>query len=165
MDMIVRSDNADQIDMASMLKEQWAKLGVNVNIKTLERAAHLELRMSRDYVDAYFDGDSVSIADIKDMKSDEPQNATSFRDDVYASEYNRASTIMDPVEQGKVINSIVLRYLDNATRIQLPSSYLLATMWGWAKNYHGEVEAGFWNSVPAITRIWIDQDMKKELGY
>jgi peptide/nickel transport system substrate-binding protein len=165
MDMVIAASNADQADMSSMLKEQWAKLGVNVNIKTLENAAHLELRMSRDFKDAYMDGDSVSIADIKDMKSNEPQNSTSNYDPVYDAGYDKACTMMDPVDQGKQINSIVLRYLDNATRIQLPSPKAMVAMWGWAQNYYGEVEAGFWNTLPAITRIWIDQDMKKQLGH
>jgi hypothetical protein len=38
-------------------------------------------------------------------------------------------------------------------------------MWPWAKNYYGEVEMGFWNAIPAITRLWIDEDMKSKMGF
>jgi peptide/nickel transport system substrate-binding protein len=37
--------------------------------------------------------------------------------------------------------------------------------WPWVKNYGGELRAGSERPGPIYARIWIDQDMKKKMGF
>ncbi|MBA7706656.1 hypothetical protein ES703_115511 [subsurface metagenome] len=37
--------------------------------------------------------------------------------------------------------------------------------WPWIKNYYGEMETAYYNYCPMLTTLWIDQDMKAEMGY
>jgi len=38
--------------------------------------------------------------------------------------------------------------------------------WPWLKNYYGERNVGDWgNPMPILAHVWIDQDMKAEMGY
>jgi len=165
MEMVFDPSNTNYGDLAAILVDQWSKIGVNVKLIPMESAAHLEVRMNRKFRDAYLDGDSMSMADISDMQSGQPQNSTSFHDEYYDKEFARAQTIMHAGHQAEIIRNIVVRYTDNSHRIQLPEEFLGASMWPWAKNYYGEVEMGFWNAIPAITRLWIDEDMKSKMGF
>ena len=35
----------------------------------------------------------------------------------------------------------------------------------WVKNYHTDIEISYANPGPSLSRIWIDQDLKDDLGY
>ena len=37
--------------------------------------------------------------------------------------------------------------------------------WPWVKNYHGELSVGIINEYAENMYIWIDQDLKKSMGY
>jgi len=49
--------------------------------------------------------------------------------------------------------------------IPMANPYLLNCYWPWLKNYYGEIESGYFNEIPMIKEIWIDQSLKKSLGY
>jgi peptide/nickel transport system substrate-binding protein len=36
--------------------------------------------------------------------------------------------------------------------------------WPWINNYYSELDTGYYNGCPIISRIWIDQNLKKSLG-
>ena len=55
--------------------------------------------------------------------------------------------------------------LEQAPAIILPTSYVYAAWWPWVKNYYGEQRVGGQRSAPILARIWIDQEMKKKMGY
>ena len=44
-----------------------------------------------------------------------------------------------------------------------PLSY--TAWWPWVKNYYGEIRVGAHRAAPIMARIWIDQEMKKKMGY
>jgi len=43
--------------------------------------------------------------------------------------------------------------------------YQIAAYWPWVMNYYGELEAGYQDLMPMISRLWIDQSLKAEIGY
>jgi hypothetical protein len=49
--------------------------------------------------------------------------------------------------------------------IWLPTPYVFTAWWPWVKNYDGELRAGAVRSGPIYARAWIDQEMKKKLGF
>jgi peptide/nickel transport system substrate-binding protein len=55
--------------------------------------------------------------------------------------------------------------LADAGMIPMANPYTVNCYWPWLKNYYGEVEAGSHNQIPMIARMWIDQKLKKSLGY
>ena len=52
-----------------------------------------------------------------------------------------------------------------APYIWLPIPYVYSAWWPWVKNYAGELNAGPFRPGPIYARIWIDQELKKKLGY
>jgi peptide/nickel transport system substrate-binding protein len=55
--------------------------------------------------------------------------------------------------------------MDKAPAIWLPGGYGYVAYWPWVKNYHGEIRVGAWRPGPIFARIWIDEDLKKKMGY
>ncbi|MBI4768628.1 MAG: hypothetical protein HY787_29250 [Deltaproteobacteria bacterium] len=55
--------------------------------------------------------------------------------------------------------------LDQAPAIILPAPYTYAVWWPWVKNYYGETSIRASQSDSILARIWIDQELKKKMGY
>ena len=49
--------------------------------------------------------------------------------------------------------------------IPLGTPYQLRVTWPWVKNWYGETEESAWGTAHINARIWIDQELKKSLGY
>jgi len=47
----------------------------------------------------------------------------------------------------------------------LGTDFGMTLWWPWLKNFYGESDAGSFQSGSIIARMWIDQDMKAEMGY
>ena len=55
--------------------------------------------------------------------------------------------------------------LDDVPYIPLYDAYSLIYYWPWVKNYYGEIDESAWGAAHIHACIWIDQDLKAELGY
>jgi len=63
------------------------------------------------------------------------------------------------------VKLMVREILDKAPHIFLPAPYVYTAWWPWVKNYGGELRAGADRPGPIHARVWIDQEMKKKMGY
>ena len=43
--------------------------------------------------------------------------------------------------------------------------YVFTAWWPWVKGYQGELRAGAVRPGPIYSRLWIDQDLKKKMGF
>ena len=74
--------------------------------------------------------------------------------------------LMFPERQGVMKSRELTReILDQAPYVWLPIPYVYTAWWPWVKNYGGELRAGAVRPGPIYARLWIDQDLKKRLGY
>ncbi|MBI5256212.1 MAG: ABC transporter substrate-binding protein [Burkholderiales bacterium] len=55
--------------------------------------------------------------------------------------------------------------VDKAPYIWLPVPYVYTAWWPWVRNYGGELRAGAERPGPIHARIWVDQVLKKKMGY
>jgi peptide/nickel transport system substrate-binding protein len=55
--------------------------------------------------------------------------------------------------------------IDQAPAVWLPGFYFYTAWWPWVQNYYGEIRVGAWRAAPILARAWIDQEMKKKMGY
>jgi peptide/nickel transport system substrate-binding protein len=67
------------------------------------------------------------------------------------------------VQEG--IKKLAVYAIDKAPAIFIPNPYNYAAWWPWVKNYYGEKRVGGHRSGPIHARIWIDQELKKKMGY
>ena len=63
------------------------------------------------------------------------------------------------------LKKLIVYAIDQAPAIILPQPYSYVAWWPWVKDYYGEKRVGCQRSGPIHARIWIDQEMKKKMGY
>jgi peptide/nickel transport system substrate-binding protein len=71
----------------------------------------------------------------------------------------------DESKRQEMLKALTREIVDKAPYIWLPVGYFYTAWWPWVKNYGGELRAGSERPGPIHARIWIDQDLKKKLGY
>ena len=65
----------------------------------------------------------------------------------------------------QMLKEMTREILDKAPYVWLPTPYVYTAWWPWVKNYNGELRAGAVRPGPIYARIWVDQEMKKKMGY
>ena len=87
------------------------------------------------------------------------------KDPYLLEEYLRVASTIDSAERTAGWKALGLYYLEKATHIGFAQPAGLNAWWPWLKNYYGEIDVGHLNSAPMMARLWIDEDLKAELGY
>ena len=72
---------------------------------------------------------------------------------------------MDYSERQKRLKELNLYVKGRAPAVWLPGGYAYTAWWPWVKNYHGEQRVGCQRPGPIWARIWIDEELKKEMRY
>ena len=65
----------------------------------------------------------------------------------------------------QMLREMTREILDKAPYVWLPIPYHYTAWWPWVKNYDGELRAGSVRPGPIYARIWIDQELKKKMGF
>ena len=176
--MLLSSTNLTGIDIASMAKENWEAIGVTLTIETMEPTAFTRLLWgagtagSKEGLDADYDctiqSDWGPDAPFDAMYSGfcpSGRNFAQFYDKDFIARYAEAKQKVDEVEQFPILRDLNLIALDSAAYIGVGAPVALRYWWPWVKNYYGEFDAGCFDTGPIFARIWIDQDLKAEMGY
>ena len=71
----------------------------------------------------------------------------------------------DEAERIKTLRRLTREIMIEAPYIWLPVGYVHSAWWPWVKNYGGELRAGAVRPGPIYSRIWIDRQLKAEMGF
>ncbi len=162
----VNSALSNETDEATILASEWAKVGVTLQIISLNTVSVAAAKNGRTYTGlldfpngtanpltplGYYTGTSMGAI----YKTTEP----------IAVEASTALAEQDPAKRQADITQFCQDALADAGILTMANRYILDCYWPWLKNYYGETEAGAHNQIPMISRIWIDQSLKKSMGY
>jgi peptide/nickel transport system substrate-binding protein len=164
--------NAGQtgMDLAALVVAYLAKIGVKLELEPLDYPSYMTRMIKKTHSEGYFfsNDQGTPFAGIrKNFLTGQTWNPH-MMSDAYMDK-----TWQDAVENPKltekqalaVMKKLAVYALDQAPCIVLPTSYTYSAWWPWVKNYYGELRVGAHRSAPIIARIWIDEDMKKKMGY
>ena len=159
-------------DFYSIIKDQWAKVGVDLELDVQETGAWNSLRNQGDYpgiTDGGVASDSAfhttptltgkpslaaNTSRIFDPKVDE------------ALESIRTTILADGTLAGiKEARELVKYVVDQAYAVPVPYVYKYSFWWPWIQNYTGERSVGYYNYPNWVQYTWIDQNLKKQMGY
>ena len=90
-----------------------------------------------------------------------------YEDPVTREAYNEVQkyTARDDAKWHQIVKDLTPFYLEQCVGEWLPVPHSYNMWWPWLKNYHGEGNLGYDNQMAISWYVWIDQDMKKSMGY
>jgi peptide/nickel transport system substrate-binding protein len=163
---VVTWNNPDYIDYLSAVKAMWAKIGVDLTIQPLEFGAYMGLTMSRQY-DQMLYGFFVQpgpYAQMFDFRGQSTFNRSWVNDPKIEAVYQEILkyNLVDQAKVDQLHHDILPYALSQAWYIPRPTPYVYYFWQPWLKNYNGEIDLGY--NVNWAKYIWIDQDLKKQMG-
>jgi peptide/nickel transport system substrate-binding protein len=160
--------NYNHADLLPLIAGYLAKVGVVVDIEPMEYAAYLSAMTTKTHAAGYLSGTGVvnpTTSLRKSFKTGQTWNPSMWSDPEFDRRITDAESTRDETERQRKIKELTVEMLDQAPYIWLPTVYNYIAWWPWVKNYGGELRAGAVRPAPIYARIWIDQKLKRELGF
>ncbi|MCR5883881.1 ABC transporter substrate-binding protein [Rhizobacter sp. J219] len=161
------SSSSVEADLLAMIAAYLQKVGVTMEIETLDYGAYLSAMTTKKNAPGYFmflGHTNPTTALRKSFVKGQMWNPSQFYDaDI---EKKMAEVLAEPDERVRQVKVRLMtrQILAQAPSILLPTPYVYTGWWPWVKNYGGELRAGAERPGPIHARIWVDQELKKKLG-
>jgi peptide/nickel transport system substrate-binding protein len=164
----VTTASPDHMDLLPLIAAYLERVGVKLEIQPLEYAAFLSAMTTRTHAPAYFmnSGHVNPTRTIhKSFITGELWNPSGYSDPSYDKKMDEVFRTRDETKRQVLLKELTREILDKAPYVWLPTPYISTAWWPWVKNYNGELRAGAVRPGPIYARIWVDQEMKKNMGY
>jgi peptide/nickel transport system substrate-binding protein len=158
------------LDLAAMVAAYLARIGVTMEIETMDYPSAMSRMMKKTHSAGFFftNGFGGPFNGIwKNFYTGFPWNPHMMSDPYLDKTHDDLVTNPKLTEKQALegIKKLAVYALEQSPAIILPTQYSYAAWWPWVKNYYGEKRVGGQRSGPIQARIWIDQEMKKKMGY
>ncbi|MHC4047999.1 ABC transporter substrate-binding protein [Bradyrhizobium sp. 23AC] len=164
----ISSGSQEQMDLLSLIAAYLEQVGVKVEIQPMEYAAFLSAMTTKTLAAGYL-MDSGRVSPLttirKSFVTGETWNPSQWSDPKLDERMKAVYEERDESKRQSEMRAITTEILDQAPYIWLPTPYYYTAWWPWVKGYAGELRAGAVRPGPIYARIWIDQDLKKKMGY
>lgn len=167
LDVQVNGANSAHLDLLSIVAGHLDKIGVKLNIKPMEYASYLAVLRNGKHNAGYMmnSGHISPIGTLLRSFGDVYWNASKFRNSELEERMGKALYVRNENLQVSEAREITAEILQMAPFILLPTSYRFQAWWPWVKNYEGEMYVGAVRTSPLYARSWIDQRLKKSMGF
>jgi peptide/nickel transport system substrate-binding protein len=164
----VCSCSPNHMDLLPLVAGYLEQVGVKMDIQPMEYGAYLSAMTTQTNAPGYFQaqGHTNPTTSIrKQFLPGQVWNPSQWNDPVFTKKMEGVYREPDEDKRKATIRDLTREIVDKAPYIWLPTAYNFAGWWPWVKNYGGEEFAGSARPGPVYARIWVDQDMKKRMGY
>ena len=164
----VCSCSTDHTDLLPLVSAYLEQVGVKMEIQPMEYAAFLSAMTTQKNAPGYFmdNGHTNPTRTLhKSFVFGQPWNPSQWNDKAFAAKMDQVYLEKDEAKRIKMIDEMTTEIVDKAPYIWLPTRYNFTAWWPWVKGYEGELRAGAARPGPIYARMWIDQDLKKKMGY
>ncbi len=164
----VCSCNPDHMDLLPLVAAYLEKVGVKVEIQPMEYGAFLSAMTSRKLAPGYFinRGHTNPTASIRSSFTTGQQwNPSGWSDPVFDKRMDEVYAERDEGKRQAMLKALTREILEKSPYLWLPTPYIYTAWWPWVRNYNGELRAGAVRPGPIYARIWLDQELKRKMGY
>ncbi|MBI4188752.1 MAG: ABC transporter substrate-binding protein, partial [Chloroflexi bacterium] len=157
------------VDELSVIKDYWSKIGVDLTLDVRERAVFTSISEGFQHEQAV--GQSLTASTPFAFHPYDPPDVsnTARINDKYANElFSKIQAdyfFVDETVLGPDMKKFFQYSLEQAWYIQFPGTYVSPMWWPWLKNYHGEDYLGTRGRHAWVKYVWIDQALKKSMGF
>ncbi|TXL77718.1 ABC transporter substrate-binding protein [Vineibacter terrae] len=155
-------------DLAPMIAAYLEKIGVRIELQPMEYGAFLSAMTTRKNAPMYLmnKGHTNPTMTIRtNFVTGQLWNPSQWSDAAFDRKMADVYATRDEAERQRMLREMTVHMLDQAPYIWLPTAYLYAAWWPWVKNYDGELSVGAVRPGPIYARIWIDQELKRKMGF
>jgi peptide/nickel transport system substrate-binding protein len=167
-DVQVCTCSPDMMDLVPLLDSYFAKIGVRIKIQPMEYASFLSAMTTRTHTAGYLMSSghvNPTTTLRKSFVTSQTWNPAMYSDPTFDQRIWDLHETRDEQQRIHMIRTLTREILDKAPYIWLPIQYNYTAWWPWVKNYGGELRVGAVRAGPIYTRMWIDQEMKRQLGF
>jgi peptide/nickel transport system substrate-binding protein len=158
----------DQMDMLPLVAAYLEQVGVKIEIQPMEYGAFLSAMTTKTNAAGYMmqNGHTNPTTSIrKSFVTKQTWNPAQFSDPEVDKRMADVYLERDESKRQLLIKLLTRDIVEKAPYIWLPTAYVYTAWWPWVKNYAGERRVGSARPGPTHARIWIDQEMKKKMGF
>jgi peptide/nickel transport system substrate-binding protein len=164
----VTSNDPDHMDLLPVVAAYLEKVGVKIEIQPMEYPAFLSAMLTKTNAAGYMmylphSNPTTSLR--KNFGTKSVWNPSQYSDPDFDRQVAQYNSERDESKRQLLIKQMTRDIVEKAPYIWLPAPYLFSAWWPWVKNYNGELRAGAERPGPIHARIWIDQELKKKMGY
>ena len=164
----VCSCSPDHMDLLPLVAAYLEKVGVKVEIQPMEYGAFLSAMTTRTMTAGYFmrNGHTNPTTSLrKSFVTKQTWNPSQYSDPEFDKRMAAAYLERDEGKRQLLVKLMTRDIVEKAPYIWLPIAYGYSAWWPWVKNYDGELRVGAERPGPIHARMWVDQDLKKKLGF
>jgi peptide/nickel transport system substrate-binding protein len=165
---IVTANLAGDIDLLSLIKAYWAKVGVDLTIDPKENAVYQNLNLNRSWPELLYASAVFTAPDQPVTVTPGHASNLAFINDPYYNELLTAvgrDVIKNPKNFQKTVKDAAVYQLASAWGIWMPRPMVYDVWWPWVKDYDGVYWNGWANMTDWYKYFWVDQSLKKSMGY
>jgi peptide/nickel transport system substrate-binding protein len=160
---------SDEVDSYSVYKDMWSKIGVELALDVKESGAKQTI-IRQGTVKGMSSNGGNPVA-VFYTNPDQTQGSTTNPGRINDPKINtmmdniRKAAVKDMSEAMKLTRELIIYSYDQAFAVPRSSGPAYRLWLPWIKNYSGEHSIGYGNPELWLMYIWLDQDLKKSLGY
>ncbi len=158
----------NHMELLPLIGAYLEQVGVRIEIQPMEYGAFLSAMTTRTNAPGYLmsNGHTNPTTTIrKSFVVGQVWNASQWGNPKFEQRVNDAFRLRDVGRRQEALRALTREVLEDAPYIWLPTPYQYTAWWPWVKNYEGELRAGAVRPGPIYARLWIDQEMKKKMGF
>lgn len=158
----------DHMELLPLIGAYLEQVGVRIQIQPMEYGAFLSAMTTKTNAPGYLmnNGHTNPTTTIrKSFVSGQVWNASQWSDPKFDKKVEEAFELRDVGKRQEALRALTREIVAQAPYIWLPTQYVYTAWWPWVKNYGGELRAGAVRPGPIYARLWIDQEMKKKMGF
>jgi peptide/nickel transport system substrate-binding protein len=160
--------NSTHMELMPLIAAYLQAVKVDMKIVPMEYAAFVQTMVKRANAEGYMNStpDNSPMASLRvNFGKTQFYNSGMWDDPAFDAAVAAANSERDDKKRQKMLQDLTTQILDAAPAIWLPNSYGYAAWWPWVKNYGGEHYVSATRGAPFYARIWIDQELKKKMGF
>jgi peptide/nickel transport system substrate-binding protein len=163
----VCSCNPVGVELLSLVAGYYEQVNVKLDIQVMEYAAHLSVMNNNTNAAGYFHtvGMANPFTTTRVNFVSHTYNPPQFNDPAFAKKFADGASERDEAKRHAKFREMARDALGAVPYVFLPTPHYFSAWWPWVKNYNGELRAGAARPGPIYARLWIDQEMKKRMGY
>lgn len=157
------------MDAVALLQAYYQRVGVTMNVRPLEYGAFRSQMRAENQTAGYLlnnsEGNPFAVL-RKSYVTGQTWNPSFYSNQEFDDKYWAAVGERDADKRAQMQTELNQFIIEEAVpQVWLPTLMAYRAWWPWVKNYYGELRVGAMRPGPIYARIWIDEQMKEEMGY